>query len=93
MNVADKLDKIANLLESRGWTQKQYTNAQGRMCLLGASAELFFWGEQNAPLEYLRTYLDTWNLTAWNDAPGRTQEEVITTLRSAAEKARTIDIL
>jgi len=91
VSVADKLDKIADFLEDKGWTQGR-TCLLGRMCLLGAAAALFTWEEQNAPLEYLRRYLHTYNLAGWNDEPYHTQEKVVATLRSAAEKARTIDI-
>lgn len=103
MNTADILDRAADLIEERGWNQGWYVNECGGLCAVGAmytaaGVELPVGAEfpdipdevSNAVLRAFRVFGDHVKrlASAWNDAPGRTKEEVVSTLRAAAQAAR-----
>ena len=96
--VADVLNGAADLILEDGWCQGQYRNGAGGRCLTRALADaldlplngLAIW--RNNPLYLgaeaaLRNVTGRYLLTAWNDAPRRTQAEVVAALRAAAEQA------
>lgn len=104
MNTADILDRAADLIEERGWHQGWYVNDCGQLCIRGAMLVAVGieppqkdmpWpdhsGEANASwqeaTDEMDEYLDDL-AERWNDAPERTKEEVVSTLRAAAQAAR-----
>jgi len=100
--VADVLDAAADLVAKlKGWTQGAYArDADGRdvnpyekwraspqavcFCLYGALAQV----ASQAGMEKIPSLTDPLPSTEWNDAPGRTQSEVVAALRAAATSAR-----
>ncbi len=98
--VADILTAAADLIEPEGaWLQGAYTEDLRCFCTLGALAHVSCKGAtvvgSLAPAKTLAAYLNAEDssadrvITRWNDAPERTQAEVVATLRAAAKKART----
>lgn len=93
--IAQKLDEARALIE-RGWCQGTFT-LDGCFCLYGAVNMVVDgvpWSELT-PDEYFVPLADViggeateYNLASWNDAPERTQAEVIEAFRKAAELAR-----
>lgn len=96
MTVADILDKAADLIEPEGcWMQGAFGLRKGTcFCAVGAiraaldvpsitAAEN--WVDQNARKAL---GMDAMTIEDWNDAPGRTQAEVVSKLREAAALAR-----
>ena len=96
----DVLHRAADLLEEFGWCQGALTNlgigispreaGVDRFCLSGAIGravyDLLGFSEGSA-IAWARILHDLGGIEAvsWNDAPGRTKEEVVTKLREAAE--------
>lgn len=103
MNVADILERAADLIEPEGaWTQGAFAvSATGERlneqapeavcwCVAGAisrAAGSFYSGGASAARDHLRAIIQD-TLPHWNDAPERTQAEVVSKLREAAAKAR-----
>ena len=96
MNASEVLNSAADLLSETGWIQggMLLTNSDGSYsrCVAGALAHAGGpdgWGEDvEIAADILTRYLDigyVGNLVMWNDAPGRTAEEVIHALREAAK--------
>jgi hypothetical protein len=79
----------AAYIEKHGWCQGNYWR-DGRSCAVGAIARVGRWGEQGAGHEARRmAYSKLERLTGqpivhWNDAAGRSEAEVVYTLRKAA---------
>lgn len=84
--------KAADYIEEHGWWQGDYSHA-GHVCMIGAVG--FVTGENvcnlhskvyepNHFLHMLSQYVGTHDVSIWNDAPERTAEEVIATLRKCA---------
>jgi hypothetical protein len=105
--VADVLERAADLIEPEGaWTQGAYArDAKGRkfitgraegmvcFCAIGAidhvtNAITPLWKDA---LTALQQVLPESRIGAWNDAPERTQPEVVAALRRAATLARAGD--
>ena len=98
-NIADILDRAADLIEPEGaWTQMDWGNREDCFCMLGAVAYAAGidpdspWSgnpacEARVPLTEV-IGVPIFELTEWNDTPGRTQAEVVAKLREAAAKAR-----
>lgn len=87
MKPEDLLRKAADLIEQNGWTQGTYVNANGCLCMMGAfyrvcdgMSDLDLRREARRILE-VRTGKRGLGLFGWNDAKGRTVEEVIAMLR------------
>jgi hypothetical protein len=66
-------------LMTKGWAQGKYKNDKGHLCIWGAvgrsgadRAEMFWY-----ILDFLAAEAGFDGITAWNDHPGRTYEEVI----------------
>lgn len=91
VTTRDVLHRAADLLEEFGWCQlDDGSKASGSMCLIGsvraAAGDLGF----NEALALRSVYASPAIPSLpmhWNDAPGRTREEVIARLREAAETA------
>lgn len=86
------LHRAADLIEQRGWCQNSLQDFKGRMCSIGAIQM----AESNAKMttqaavklsNYIQKMnIDRWGLVAnWNDAKGRSKEEVVATIRAAAD--------
>lgn len=97
MNVAEVLNAAADLLEKPGgWTQETYgkwdegNESYSCLCLFGALGETAGWLDDATvsvkALDAVRVVVGD-NPIEWNDAPGRTQAEVVQALRQAAEAA------
>jgi len=91
MNVSEVLNKAADLIEEKGWVQEAFSNRYG-YCAIGAIRECI-WGKDvpsNSPelwdgaIERLVKTVREAHIPSWNDAEGRTKEEVIAKLREAA---------
>lgn len=97
--VAEILERAAQILEERGWTQGRYGAdsidiiTAGPHCAIGAIATAY--GDSD---KYLRSEaelvlaeflgLEYGDVEPWNDEEGRTAGEVIAALRAAAEANR-----
>jgi hypothetical protein len=96
--MADDLNYAADLLESEewGWCQGVARNGDS-LCMLGALAvatgnalrehQESFEGDLGPRYEAAYKVLPE-GKAAWNDEPGRTKAEVISALRSAAERSQ-----
>ncbi len=96
VSVAEHLELTALVIERFGWS-RSLLSASGRRCILGAQAVLYRlgYGDEgtaraagNAIQDVLATRGITEPYHRWNDAPGRTREEVLHLLRTTADSAR-----
>jgi hypothetical protein len=97
--VADVLNAAADLIERDGWVQGRYQGPCGEHCMTDAliaacqvkeekgEEASAWWRLYGRAADALETGLGTRALPGWNDAPGRTQAEVVAALRAAAERA------
>ena len=81
--------RAADYIEKWGWCQYDLRDARGRVCLMGAIYSVA--GEQGLMKDAIEKTLFAFNSFAdgplpstWDDAPGRTKEEVCAKLRSVA---------
>jgi len=84
--ASEVLRNAAQYLETHGWCQHamQY---KGRVCLFGAIRAVNRCSELSVELEItnrLRKTIRHTQVTSWNDATGRTKQEVIDVLNKAA---------
>lgn len=79
--------KPSQLLREKGWCQGVGTDAQGQMCIMGCLLKASGHDAIQAVklANKLRSSLDHLSLVRWNDAPGRTKEEVIAALEAIGE--------
>lgn len=100
-DAADALDNAAKYIDEHGWCQGSLREAEGKVCALGSimfsrfdSMEwkyTQYWKMQGILEKFLKLpESDSIKppLAIWNDAQGRTQEEVVTALRECAESLR-----
>lgn len=82
--VGETLLRAADLLETEGWCQKS-GRKDGKRCAAVAieDAAPSYEVEDSAWLRVYRALGGT-SIVCWNDAPGRTQEDVTAFLRSVA---------
>lgn len=92
--AAAVLLEAAALIERDGWAQHiGFDPETGGRCALFAirdAHDALRPGEgdyDSAPSDLLRDHLGTRFVSTWNDAPGRTMDEVVAALRSAAALA------
>lgn len=91
MTTEEVLAGAADLLEKRGWCQNITEDSAGRLCLVGALRKMApgdreYFSARAAVCQELHLSEREMKLSAhidWNNAPGRTAEEVITTLRNS----------
>lgn len=93
MTPAQVLNDAATYLETHGWRQHDVGEHGSPCCVLGAIAEAAGQGD-TSNMHYLAASRalhevvgGNTSVIAWNDAPGRTVEEVTAALRSAAQTA------
>lgn len=86
--VADVLNGAAELIERDGWVQ-HHRFVDGRRCADSAivCAALSHHGTARVKARLVTEAIIGMDLTEWNDAPGRSEAEVVATLRAAAERA------
>lgn len=91
--IADVLDDAADYIEANGWCQKHLESPTGEVCASGAIRAVepgAAWGDGYDALA-LFLGLDNWlvsSIPRWNDAPGRTEQEVLDAFRAAAKQQR-----
>jgi hypothetical protein len=87
-DVQATLKAAAEYISEHGWTQGMMREKDGSVCAAGAL--LVVSGSESAGREAFTGYLyhtGGWvNVADWNDQPDRTAEEVILTLKRAAEE-------
>lgn len=83
--VKDDLLKAADYIDEHGWCQGDSGDASGRVCLVGA-LEMTINDRRRlkSAADALRHSIGCSRLSRWNDAPERTQAEVVAALRAAA---------
>ncbi len=87
--VRDVLLGAADSLERDGWMQNGYGRAGGPRCVSGALKTAAGYEGAVATLDAYRTMVEALglgfpHLCEWNDAPERTQAEVVAKLREVA---------
>ena len=86
----DVLRHAALIIEERGWVQRVLSNAEGQVCALGAIYTAATGEAYGAPDRYCDEAAEALSehvgadIEDWNDAQGRTAEQVIAALREAA---------
>lgn len=97
ITAAEHLELTALVIEQYGWASGKLHTHSGRRCILGAQAVLYRlgYGDEStvhAAAAHLQAVLAGRGITQpyhrWNDAPGRTREEVLYLVRQAASAAR-----
>jgi len=94
--VADVLDSAADYIERHGWTQGVLKSAAGKVCAGGAIVCLSSRDIKIAALSALASQLGDHARSPliavpyWNDAPDRTEQQVLDALRAAAKSQRTL---
>lgn len=76
----------ADILQKRGWTQGESVNDQGECCVIGA---LMLANSNWATYQPLKRIVNCQCIVEWNDAKGRTRQQVIDALRDAASLVMT----
>lgn len=86
-SVSETLTAAAELIERDGWCQYVSTNNEGRRCAVGAInvAAGRDYSNSSYALWAMRQHIGE-SVAQWNDAPERTQAEVVAALREAAAK-------
>ncbi|MER7939168.1 hypothetical protein [Streptomyces sp. NPDC094458] len=96
VTVAEHLELTALVIERYGWAQHTHRTRSGRRCILGAQAVLFRLGigdqttvaaAANRLQNVLRARGCTTPYATWNDAPGRTETDVLALIRTASRSA------
>jgi hypothetical protein len=84
VKTSDVLRKAGDVLRERGWYQGYYKAPDGSVCVLGAMSETMLpatlW---DRAIDVADTVAGTDNLARWNDATGRTVEEVLIAMDAA----------
>ena len=93
MTPREVLLAAADHIEAHGWTQGKWGHAGEPCCAEGAIVAVLegrgtgvfgpLWEAACDAKQLLRNVLPT-QITSWNDAPGRTRDEVVRALREAA---------
>ncbi|MFD4764530.1 hypothetical protein ACFWOJ_38745 [Streptomyces sp. NPDC058439] len=93
ITVAEHLELTALVIGRYGWAQGTHRTTSGRRCILGAQAVLYRLGIGDestvaAAGQRLQAVLAargcTLTYAKWNDIPGRTQDDVLALIRTAA---------
>lgn len=89
------LRKAAQLIETRGWVQGWYGTDRDGFCISGAIRNVAGndWISESVATEFFRWLTEAgaidknqYSVPAWNDAPERTQEDVILYLNKCADE-------
>lgn len=94
MNKKQILERAAALIEQRGWCQLHFEDKDGRLCLdqalrLASQDVEHEWRHEvrTQARALLYPLISGSSVVLWNDAPRRTQDEVVAKLREAAAGA------
>ncbi len=90
MTAAEALSKARDVLAERGWCQRTYQDQDGRVCLVTALTYAAGVDEGEAWSEaygLLGRVSGEPVLSAWNDDPSRSYEDVVLALKEAEELA------
>jgi hypothetical protein len=92
--TADVLERAADIIEEVGWIQGEYGDASKGLCILGAIGMAWrsFGGSFRAVPDS-HALLGLPNAAVWNDARGRTKQQVVRRLREAAAAALALPVL
>lgn len=95
MRTWEVINSAAALIERRGWCQGQMVDAKGCLCLIGGLKEVVetlpFLEQKPAFIkarDAIQNHLNDFALDKWNDAPERTQKDVVMAMRLCAEKLK-----
>lgn len=74
-------ERAINYIMVHGWCQNSFVNSTGQVCLIGALDKVAVDNDEwrNA-WETLKQKLGTESLLTWNDAPERTEKDIINLL-------------
>jgi hypothetical protein len=96
--VADVLDDAADYIEKHGWCQNRLTDIAGRVCAAGAIRAALGIAESEIPgdtyhavrhaIYRVAPLTHEVPLPSWNDAPDRTEQDVLDMFRAAAKAER-----
>ena len=75
--------RAAEYIEEHGWCQHDLVEMSGRVCLMGAIYSVAKEDDARAALDMVVNAIGRFP-SVWNDAPGRTQAEVVAKLREVA---------
>lgn len=91
--LSETLDKAADVIEVRGHTKGILSDEKGRVCLYGARNVVLTGNARTFPASAVEDewakrlgFYNAHHAISWNNAPERTQEEVINRLRERARK-------
>lgn len=89
ITTSEFLRKAADVLERDGWCQGTHTDPYGRRCAFGALqvARAYSDIRDDGSLKVYRLLHErTGGVIDWNDAPGRTKQEVLALFRNTADE-------
>ena len=90
MTPDEVLDRAADEITIRGWTQGLFEDPEGRVCAVGAINRTTAQATERIRAGWVLTFFIQGQVPIWNDAPGRTQDEVVDTFRLAAKHYREV---
>ncbi len=84
------LIEASDLLERRGWCQQHLIDVRGRMCTMGAMTAAWNpvhdWNMDVVAVAQSKLHELVGPVVEWNDEYGRTQDQVVETLRYVANQ-------
>lgn len=84
MTTAEGLRAAGELLRTKGWCQQVSQDRDGRHCAIGAIMAVFNRYEQRHAIAALSGIVGCSLISEWNDAPERTEAEVVAAFERAA---------
>lgn len=84
LEIARDLRAAAEYLRTHGWRQGDWEGPDGSVCLAGALLKTGSWQRAHVDALGLGYAVSTVGVGQWNDTPGRTIDEVLDRLESAA---------
>lgn len=88
MKPSEALGQAVEFIAERGWCQFRMNGRYGEACAIGALTMVCLPYDRyayNFAVNLLADHVMT-NVAAWNDAPGRTADEVMMTMLAVAAK-------
>lgn len=86
MTPEETLLAAADVINQRGWCQGELKDKNGAVCAMGAICSVAQWQSREAldAHRLLIAEIGCGTIVGWNDAPERTAEDVILTMKKAA---------
>lgn len=93
MEINEFADFVADTIDEYGWTQFRDGTPETGFCVIGAALHVQKVQDINCIpfVRNFRTWMGIRGVSMWNDAPGRTQEEVVLNIRKFADELRSED--